>query len=132
MYELKVSQCPDGGRKNYYQYSTGLSNEVLGITKAQVNSINAVAEIRSKPNMKTIAPTDSIFAIIRIPEDTTIQYGQTITNNDVTLLNNERKYFGPVTVGSLKIKLLTEDGNVLNLNKTDWSFALLCRQLYQY
>lgn len=134
MYDLKVSQCPDYNdiNKNYYKYSTGLSNEILGITKAQVLSINAVAQIRSKPSNKTIAPTNSIFAIIRIPEDNTIKYGQTITDNDVTLLNNERKYFGPITIGSLKITLLTEDGIVLNLNKIDWSFALLCKQLYQY
>ena len=110
----------------------GTSGEVRGITKAQVTAINAVAQLRSRPSNKTIAPTNSIFAIIRIPEDESIKYGDTITNNDITLLNNERKYFGPITIGSLKVKLLTEDGNVLNLNKTDWSFALLCKQLYQY
>lgn len=131
-YGLKISHCPDGQNKNYYQYSTGPSGEVRGITKAQVTAINAVAQLRSRPSNKTIAPTNSIFAIIRIPEDESIKYGDTITNNDITLLNNERKYFGPITIGSLKVKLLTEDGNVLNLNKTDWSFALLCKQLYQY
>lgn len=131
-YGLKISHCPDGQNQNYYQYSTGLSGEVRGITKAQVTSINAVAQLRSRPSNKTIAPTNSIFAIIRIPEDDSIKYGDTITNNDITLLNNERKYFGPITIGSLKIKLMTEDGYVINLNKTDWSFALLCKQLYQY
>ena len=131
-YGLKIAHCPDGKNKNYYQYNTGLSGEIRGITKAQVASINAVAKLRSKPTNKTIAPTNSIFAIIRIPEDNSIKYGDTITNNDITLLNNERKYFGPITIGSLKIKLLTEDGNVINLNKVDWSCALLCKQLYQY
>jgi len=131
-YGLKIAHCPDGKYKNYYQYNTGLSGEIRGITKAQVASINAVAKLRSKPTYKTVSPTNNIFAIIRIPEDNSIKYGDTITNNDITLLNNERKYFGPITINSLKIKLLTEDGNVINLNKMDWSCALLCKQLYQY
>jgi hypothetical protein len=128
-YGLKVAQCPSGN-KNYYQYNTGLSNEITGITKAQLATVNAIAKHKNIPTNKTSPPSDNIFAIIRIPND--IQYGQLITDNNIILLNNQRTYFGPCSIGSFKIKLMTEDGNTLNLNKTDWSFALICKQLYQY
>jgi len=128
-YGLKIAQCPSGN-KNYYQYNTGLSNEITGITKAQLATVNAIAKHKNRPNNKTAPPSDNIFAIIRIPND--IQYGQLITDNNIILLNSQRTYFGPCSIGSFKIKLMTEDGNTLNLNKTDWSFALICKQLYQY
>jgi len=129
MNRLKVSKCPDLS-ENFYQYSTGSQGEITGITKAQVATINAVAKHKNKVIHKTISPTDCIFAVI--PMNNTVSFGQTITFNNITLLNNKREYFGPVKIRSLKIKLLTEDGYVLNLNNIDWSFALLCKQLYQY
>ena len=116
--------------RKFYQYSTGSQGEITGITKAQVATINAVAKHKNKVIHKTISPTDCIFAVI--PMNNTVSFGQTITFNNITLLNNKREYFGPVKIRSLKIKLLTEDGYVLNLNNIDWSFALLCKQLYQY
>lgn len=126
--ELKISQCPDGKDKNYYQYSIGLSGEVSGITKAQVASINAVAKHRAIPNNKTNSPTELVFAIIQVPAN--IRYGDIITNR-LSLVDMERKYFGPITLSQLKIKLLTEDGAILNLNKCDWAVSLICNQSYQ-
>ena len=128
-YGLKVAQCPSGN-KNYYQYNTGLSNEITGITKAQLATVNAIAKHKNMPNYKISPPDDNILAIISVPSS--IKYGQHITYDNIILNNYERTYFGPITIGSFKIKLMTEDGTTLNLNKMDWSLALLCKQLYQY
>lgn len=45
---------------------------------------------------------------------------------------NERTYFGPVTIDRLRVRLLDDKGNLVNLNDVDWSFSLLIEQLYQY
>jgi hypothetical protein len=43
-----------------------------------------------------------------------------------------RKYFGPVNIDSLRITLLDEYGQVLQLNRTDYSFSLELEILYEY
>ena len=44
----------------------------------------------------------------------------------------ERKYFGPVNISRLRIRLLDYRGNLVNLNKQDWSFSLLVDQMYNH
>ena len=43
-----------------------------------------------------------------------------------------RRYFGPVTLEKLCIKLIDPFGNLLNLHGHNWSFTLAVEQLYQY
>ena len=45
---------------------------------------------------------------------------------------NQRTYFGPVDIERLRVRLLDDKGNTLNLNGANWSFTLLCELLYQY
>ena len=53
-----------------------------------------------------------------------------ITNN--LGMANARRYFGPVTIKTLKIRLLNDKGIPLDLNNMDISFSLLVERLYQY
>jgi hypothetical protein len=46
-----------------------------------------------------------------------------------TLQNQERNYFGPVNIQRLHIKLMTDKGDVVDLNNANWSFTLICEQL---
>jgi len=48
-----------------------------------------------------------------------------------TLQNQERSYFGPVNIKRMTVKLKTDRGNVLDLNGSNWSFSLVCEQLYR-
>jgi hypothetical protein len=48
-----------------------------------------------------------------------------------TLQNQERVYFGPVNISRMSIKLLTDRGDVVDLNNSNWSFSLVCEQLYK-
>lgn len=45
---------------------------------------------------------------------------------------NTRTYFGPVNIDHLRVRLLDDKGNLVNLHDVDWSFTLLIEQLYQY
>ena len=70
-----------------------------------------------------------IFGIIpfKIPSN----QGETISEFGGTLQNQERKYFGPVNIRRLQIQLYNDQGNIMDLNG-DWSFSLICEQLYQH
>ena len=48
-----------------------------------------------------------------------------------TLQQQERTYFGPVNVGRISVKLVNDKGDVVDLNGGEWSFQLVCDQLYQ-
>ena len=45
---------------------------------------------------------------------------------------NERVYFGPVDIERVRVRLIDDKGNTVNLNGVDWSFTLSIEQLYQY
>lgn len=71
--------------------------------------------------------------IFRFPIDRTIEDIQKpiiIQNTDG--LSNGRKYFGPVNIEKLRIRLLDDRGHPVDLNGGDFSFSLVLERLYQY
>jgi hypothetical protein len=98
-------------------------------TQAQLYTMNSILDDRKENRNRLIAPTTSdVLALIPIKkttEDVIVEYG-------VDLLQNKREYFGPVTIERLRIRLLDDKGNLVNLNKRDWSFSLHVEHLYQY
>ena len=48
----------------------------------------------------------------------------------LTNQKNIREYFGPTNINRLKISLIDEYGELLNLNDRDWSFLLTFECLY--
>jgi len=48
-----------------------------------------------------------------------------------TLQNQERSYFGPVNISRMAIKLVSDRGDILDLNGANWSFSFICEQLYK-
>ena len=46
--------------------------------------------------------------------------------------NTTRTYFGPIDIQRMKISLIDEFGNSVNLQKLDWSFTLSYEQIYEY
>jgi hypothetical protein len=48
-----------------------------------------------------------------------------------TLQNQERLYFGPVNINRMTIQLINDRGDLVNLNNSNWSFSLVCEQLYR-
>ena len=84
--------------------------------------------MRYKPS----APNNSdTFAILPI-STRGITFGSIITETGSTLQLNQRFYFGPVNIDRLRIRLMDDKGNTMDLNGIDWNFVLIADCLYQY
>ena len=71
-----------------------------------------------------------LFAVIPIKTNA-LNPGQVYTEFGGTLQNQERIYFGPVNISRMSVKLMTDRGDVVDLNNADWTFSLIAEQLYQ-
>jgi len=70
-----------------------------------------------------------VFGII--PAKTTgLANGSVYVEFGGTLQNQERLYFGPVNISRMKVQLVSDRGDVIDLNGANWSFSLICEQLY--
>ena len=57
-------------------------------------------------------------------------YFSLIMESDFNIVTEPRKYFGPVDLQRLRIRLLDEHGRVLNMNNSNFSFCLDLKMLY--
>ena len=71
-----------------------------------------------------------VFAIIPL-NASNIPNGSIYTETGSGLQKQERMYFGPVNLSRMNIQLVTDRGNVVDLNGSDWSCTLQCDCLYQ-
>ena len=103
------------------------------LTQSQIYTINEIIKNNDKTtNFRAKAPTNNdIFAILPV-KTSGIQTGTLIVETSGSLQENKRIYFGPVNIERLRVKLVDDKGNVLNVNGADWTFTLICECLYQY
>jgi hypothetical protein len=81
---------------------------------------------------KTSSPTcTDTFAIIPLDKKN-MATGELYVEDSSTLQLNKRIYFGPVNIERMRLKLLDDKGNVLNLNGGDWCMTIIAELLYQY
>jgi len=112
---------------------TGVANTIpRKFTQAQLYSINQILYNRKQNTNRTFGNTSTdtlclipLRDITSLRPDPYIQYGSSLSVS-------ERKYFGPVNIERLRVKLLDETGLLVNLHDNDWSFTLIVEQLYQY
>jgi hypothetical protein len=71
-----------------------------------------------------------IFGIVPM-KVSTMKINEVYVEFGGTLQIQERVYFGPVNIHRMTIKLLNDRGDLVDLNNADWSFSLLCEQLYK-
>ena len=71
----------------------------------------------------------NIFGIIPVKTSGLIN-GQTYVEFGGTLQNQDRTYFGPVNIKRMAVRVLTDKGNILDLNNANISFSLIAQQLY--
>jgi hypothetical protein len=103
------------------------------LTQAQIYTINEIIKNRSKTiSYRAKAPTNSdTFALIPI------KYGS-LTTNEIyvdfsgSMQDNKRIYFGPVDIDRMRIRLLDDRGNIVDLHGADWCITLISENLYQY
>lgn len=97
------------------------------LTRKQLFTINTINQGRKASKERLTSPsTNDVMAVIPLMGDGDISlYGS-------SLMINKRTYFGPVSVERLRVRLVDNRGNLINLNGRDWSLTLKVKQLYQY
>ena len=131
--QLKVDNCQFADNINYSkQYTNKLEYGLQTTTNATLQTINALEKSKNTVQYSSKSPTVDVFAVIKIPLDNTLNWGQLITDDNIFQNHYIRKYFGPVSLNSFKVSLYTEDGYIVNLNDSNWNFSILCKQLYKY
>jgi len=120
------------------------------LTQSQLYTANEILYNRTTYSNKVVGPsTADVLAILPLSNISSLRSnifydstGQvTLTSNQVSqpyvvfgpsLAVNERTYFGPVNIDRMRVRLLDDKSNLVNLNDVDWSFSLIIEQLYQY
>lgn len=114
-------------------YSKLTQNQIYSITQV-ANSQNSTSSNLTKGISSKnfgIGPfVQDIFGIIPM-KVAGLQSGSNYIEFGGTLQNQERVYFGPVNIHRMSIKLVTDRGDIVDLNNVNWSFSLLCEQLYK-
>ena len=102
------------------------------LTNSQIYTINEIIKNNSNnANVKAKAPTSTdVLALIPIKQGT--PFGSLYVDFSGSLQDNKRVYFGPVNIDRMRVRLLDDKGNVINLNGSDWSVTLIAEILYQY
>lgn len=57
-------------------------------------------------------------------------YFSLLMENDLSIVSEPRKYFGPVDIQKLRIRLYDDHGRILEMNNANFSFCLVFKLLY--
>jgi len=113
----------------------GIKNDngkITGISQKELYTFNEKLlskQVKEKSYSKGPFVKD-IFGIIPI-KTAGLLTGSTYVEFGGTLQNQERMYFGPVNIHRMTIRLLNDRGDMVDLNNANWSFSLVCEQLYR-
>ena len=136
--EIKAPQCdPPNPNGQTTQTFVSVPKQTQGnpplITKSQQYTVNEIIKNRKSTTIsKVLSPsTTNVFALIPINKQPYFP-GELITVDLNSLQSNVRDYFGPVDIERLKVSLLDDKGNILNLHGADWNFSMISKHLYQY
>jgi len=120
-------------KNGYKKNNQAIVTQPRVLTQAQIYTINEIIKNnRANTNYKTRAPTTTdVFSPIPIKVGSS-PLGTLIVDFGGSLQDNKKTYFGPVNIERMRVKLMDDKGNPLNLNGADWSITLIVECLYQY
>lgn len=121
---------PVTGQK-VYSAATGLTEKQIYAAQAIANSGTSTESIGSSVSTKSYGSgpfVTDVFGLIPV-KVSGLENGSTYVEFGGTLQNQQRNYFGPVNIHRMSVKLVTDRGNLVDLNKANWSFSLVCEQL---
>lgn len=103
--------------------------------KVTANRLYAESQkiLSRKPSAKIYASgpfVQDVFAIIPL-NVASLANGSVFVETSSSLNKQERLYFGPVNISRMHIRLITDRGDTVDLNGSDWSCTLQCDHLYQ-
>ena len=110
--------------ENTYTSETAINTDIafsylfLAIDDFQNNSPPSFVSVFEK-----IAISNSILARIQLKQS---------SSSDISFISEPRKYFGPIDLTKLQIKLLDAYGRVIDMNGSDYSFCLLLHLIYDF
>ena len=128
---------------DYYTPDLSCVNQTTGVTRAvpsaprkltqaQLYSINEILSNRTAGSNRTTPPnTSDVLGIIPLQGITTLRPDPFISMSP-SLQQNKRDYFGPVDIERIRVRLIDDKGNIVNLHDNNWSFSIIVEQLYQY
>ena len=110
---------------------SGTSKLNTNLTSNQLYAMNQLYQTRQTRNKSySSGPSlKDVFAIV--PLKLSGQPGGNYVEFGGTLQNQDRRYFGPVRIQKLSIKLMNDKGDVVDLNGADWSITIICEILTQ-
>jgi hypothetical protein len=106
-------------------------NAKNGVSTQVYSMANSLSNLKTNEKYYSNGPfAKDVFAIIPLkiagqPQNTPY------VDFSGTLQNQERMYFGPVNIHRMTVKLKNDRGELVDLNNANWSFSLICEQLYQ-
>jgi outer membrane biosynthesis protein TonB len=119
--------CDTSGNPTYVQSAP------RQLTQAQLYSINAINQNRNNTTTDRYTGPTTTDVLALIPLKTySLLPGQPYVEFGSSLQTNERIYFGPVNIERMKVQLIDDKGNILNMHGNDWSFTITSTHLYEY
>jgi len=117
---------------NFKKYPQVLPSAPRTLTQSQIYTINQIIKNNdNNSNFRTMAPTTTdVFAVI--PVKINMPVGRLYVEFSGSLQDNKRTYFGPVNIDRLRVRLLDDKGNVIDLHGSEWSITIISENLYQY
>ena len=111
-----------------YSNATGLTqNQTYAVNASTGENTTALGSSVSTSSYGKGPYASDVFGLIPLKDTDT---GQTFSSDSGSLQVQERSYFGPVNIKRMSVRLLTDKGNLVDLNNSNWSFSLISEQLY--
>ena len=119
--------CDTSGNPTYVQ------SNPRKLTQAQIYTINTIQQDRNNTAIDRYTGPTTTDVLALIPVKTySLLPGQPYIEFGSSLQTNERVYFGPVNIERMKIQLVDDKGNILNMHGNDWSITIISTHLYEY
>ena len=129
-YQYTTTQTCDPATDTLITTSTAQANSD-NVTNAQLYALNQSVQSQ-QPTIQQYSPgpfIKDLFGIIPVKPPS--NPGDTYTEFGGSLQNQSRMYFGPVNIRKMSIQLLTDRGDIVDLNGSNWTFSFVCEQLYR-
>lgn len=111
-----------------YSNATGLTqNQTYAVNASTGENTTALGSSVSTSSYGKGPYASDVFGLIPLKE---VNPGETFSSDSGSLQVQERSYFGPVNIKRMSVRLLTDKGNLVDLNNSNWSFSLISEQLY--
>lgn len=128
-------QSNSGLTSAQYGSSRTKANGFNKLTKSQTYTHNEISNYRKTFSDKNsriyAATTNNVLAVIPIDKNS-LETGSLITENGGPLQLNSRNYFGPVDIEKMRIRLVDDRGENINLHGGDWVLNIVAECLYKY